>query len=178
MTRIITVLREEFAPASVVHRRMFAVWLANRLPNAMFVRVRTALFRVAGIEIGHGSAILGRVRVWGAESLSIGRNTTLSPPVAICLDAAVEIGDGVLIGHDTILATGRHEIGPADARGGPLAPEPITIGNGVWIGASVLILPGVTIGDGAVVAGGAVVTADVAANTIVGGVPASVLRSL
>jgi phosphonate metabolism protein (transferase hexapeptide repeat family) len=52
----------------------------------------------------------------------------------------------------------------------------VTIGHDVWIGHGVLVLPGVTVGDGAVLAGGAVVTRDVAPYTIVGGVPARLIR--
>lgn len=55
---------------------------------------------------------------------------------------------------------------------------PVVIGNGVWIGANVTILGGVNIGDGAVVAAGAVVTKDVPAKTLVGGVPAKVIKQL
>ena len=58
------------------------------------------------------------------------------------------------------------------------AGMPITIGNDVWIGGNSTILPGVTIGDGAVVAAGAVVTKDVEPNTIVGGVPAKVIKKI
>lgn len=54
--------------------------------------------------------------------------------------------------------------------------EAIIIGNDVWIGANVVILPGVTIGDGAVLAAGAVITKDVAPYAIVGGVPAKLLQ--
>lgn len=53
----------------------------------------------------------------------------------------------------------------------------VVIGNDVWIGHGVIVLPGVTIGDGAVLAAGAVVTKDVAPYTIVGGVPAKLLRA-
>ena len=55
---------------------------------------------------------------------------------------------------------------------------PIHIGKNVWIGANATVLAGVTIGDGAVVAAGAVVTKDVQTNTIVGGVPAKIIKKI
>jgi acetyltransferase-like isoleucine patch superfamily enzyme len=54
----------------------------------------------------------------------------------------------------------------------------VVIGNNVWIGAGVSIMPGVHVGDNAVIAGGAVVTKDVSANTVVGGNPAKVIRKI
>ncbi|HFK3004318.1 TPA: DapH/DapD/GlmU-related protein, partial [Clostridioides difficile] len=51
-------------------------------------------------------------------------------------------------------------------------------GKNVWIGANVTVVPGVTIGDNAIIAAGAVVTKNVAENTIVGGVPAKLLRAI
>lgn len=86
------------------------------------------------------------------------------------------IGDNVLIGHDTIIATGAHAVGPHAERGGTLAGQAVVIEDGVWIGAAVLVLPGVRIGAGAIVAGGAVVTKDVEPDTVVAGVPAKPVR--
>jgi maltose O-acetyltransferase len=63
-------------------------------------------------------------------------------------------------------------------RAGDLKAEPVTIGDGAWIGARATILPGVTIGGGAVVAAGSVVTRDLPANVLAGGVPARVIREL
>ena len=56
--------------------------------------------------------------------------------------------------------------------------QPVRIGNDVWIGGNVTILPGVTIGNNVVVAAGAVVTKDIPDNTLVGGVPAKKIRDL
>jgi maltose O-acetyltransferase len=55
---------------------------------------------------------------------------------------------------------------------------PVRIGNDVWIGGNVTILPGVTIGNNVVVAAGAVVTKDVPDNSLVGGVPARIIREI
>lgn len=59
-----------------------------------------------------------------------------------------------------------------------VSTKPVVIGDDVWIGANAVILPGVTIGKHAVVAAGAVVTTDVPDNTVVGGVPAKVIKKL
>ena len=56
--------------------------------------------------------------------------------------------------------------------------ESIHIGNKVWIGSNSTVLPGVTVGDGAIIAAGAVVAKDVPPKTVVGGVPARVIKEL
>lgn len=86
------------------------------------------------------------------------------------------IGDDCLIGHSVILATLNHHFAPEQRQN--LSHAPIRIGRGVWVGARVTVLAGVTVGDYAILAAGAVVTKDVPARTIVGGVPARVLRRL
>ena len=75
-----------------------------------------------------------------------------------------------------VLATLNHAMDPADRA--TMIPAPIHIGKWVWIGANATVLPGVTIGDGAIVATGAVVTKDVPENTVVGGIPARVMRKI
>ncbi len=71
-----------------------------------------------------------------------------------------------------------YRIGGLRIRCGQSRPEPIHIGNGSWIGAGAIILPGVKLGAGSVVAAGAAVSNDVAPNTLVGGVPARPTRNL
>ena len=56
--------------------------------------------------------------------------------------------------------------------------SPVVIRKNAWIGANATILPGVTVGENAIVAAGAVVSKDMPANTIVGGVPAKIIRHI
>lgn len=109
-----------------------------------------------------------------------GRNITVGKGVFInegcCFQdqGGIEIGDGCLIGHQTVFATLNHDAHPS--RRGNMIPAPIKLGKNIWIGAHATILAGVTIGDNAIVAAGAVVTKDVPANTVVAGVPAKVIK--
>lgn len=84
----------------------------------------------------------------------------------------VTIGDGCQIGHHVVFATLNHGLSPEERKF--TYPSPIILGKNVWIGSNATILQGVTIGDNAVV--GAVVTKDVAANTVVGGIPAKFIK--
>jgi maltose O-acetyltransferase len=172
------VIREELFPRNIRYRLVLMQLLIRIIPYGVAPRLRTMLYRVAGVRIGNGSVVMGFMRLWGSSPLTIGDNTTINAPVVICLDGPVTIGNGVLIGHDAILATGNHKIGPPEARGGPLRALPIVIEDGVWTGANVLVLAGVTLGAGCVIGGGAVVTKDVPPNAIAVGVPARVVRTI
>jgi maltose O-acetyltransferase len=126
--------------------------------------------------------ILGPLDITGPGDanamLSFGEETLITGPLHIDLGAFVEIGDRVRMGHHVVLLTLDHEIGPHEHRCGRKVAAPIRIGDGVWLGSRVTVLPGVSIGNGAVVAAGSVVTHDVAPDTMVAGVPAKVVRSL
>ena len=61
---------------------------------------------------------------------------------------------------------------------GAMYPAPICLGKNVWVGSNSTILRGVNVGDNAIIAAGSVVTKDVAANTVVGGVPARYIRNI
>lgn len=88
----------------------------------------------------------------------------------------ITIEDDVFIGPGVQLITTDHGL-PVSRRRTTVS-RPIVIGRAAWIGAGAIILPGVTVGEGAIVAAGAVVNSDVPANTIVGGVPARVLKAV
>lgn len=88
------------------------------------------------------------------------------------------IGSGVSIGPFVRLVTDNHDIGPARRRASRFHTVPLTIEDGVWIGACVTVIGGVTVGAGSIIAAGAVVVRDVPPNTVVAGVPARVVKLL
>lgn len=90
----------------------------------------------------------------------------------------VIIGDYVMIGPNTLITTINHPMYPSGRRKHLGIAKPVKIGNDVWIGGNAIILPGVTIGNNCVIAAGAVVTKDVPDNSLVGGVPAKLIRTL
>lgn len=110
------------------------------------------------------------------KNITVGRNVFINACCNFQDHGGVTLGDGCLIGHNVVFATLNHGIAP-DQRS-VMHPAPIRLGKNVWVGSSSTILQGVTVGDNAIIAAGSVVTKDVPANTIVGGVPAKVIRSL
>lgn len=97
----------------------------------------------------------------------------------VVLDGApVTFGDHVFIGPNCCFSTAGHPLDPAQRNAGLEYAKPITIGNNVWIGMGVQVLPGVTIGDNAVIGAGSVVTKDIPAGMLAYGVPCRPIREI
>ncbi|ETY73638.1 sugar O-acetyltransferase [Lactiplantibacillus fabifermentans] len=111
-------------------------------------------------------------------NIHVGENFLSNYNLTILDIAPVTIGDNVMIGPNVDIYTVNHPLVAADRIQWLAQGSPVTIGNNVWIGGKVTITPGVTIGDNVVVATGAVVTQDIPDNTLVGGVPAKVIKTL
>lgn len=139
-------------------------------------RARWLLLRMSGIA-AQRSVIDSRGYI-GSRLISIERGASINHGVFIDGSAPVRIGKWVSIGMNVLILTGSHDLGGPGKRAGELNKQPVTIEEGAWVGANSLILPGVTIGRGAVVGAGSVVMKDVAANTVVMGNPARVVRRL
>ena len=136
----------------------------------------------------HLKQMLGAVgeRVWIAKTFNcdcgknifIGNDFTGNHNLTILDIREVYIGNNVMIGPNTLITTVGHPLSPKGRRQYHAFAQPVRIGNDVWIGGNVTILPGVTIGNNVVVAAGAVVTKDVPDNTLVGGVPARKIKEI
>lgn len=110
------------------------------------------------------------------KNITIGKNVFINAGCKFQDQGGIIIEDGALIGHNVVLATLNHDLAPEKRQ--MMHPAPIHIGKNVWIGANATVTQGVTIGDNSVVAAGAVVNRDVPANTVVGGVPAKIIKRI
>lgn len=110
------------------------------------------------------------------KNIAIGKNVFINSGCRFQDQGGITIGDNTLIGHNVVLTTLNHDFMPE--KRSTTYPAPIIIGKNVWIGANATVVPGVTIGDNAVIAAGAVVAKDVPENTVVGGVPARIIKKI
>ena len=110
--------------------------------------------------------------------ISIGDCTYINFNLTVLDEAPVTIGSHVFIGPGCSLLTAVHPLDAQERNNGTEKALPITIGDSVWLGGNVTVLPGVTIGEGAVVGAGSVVTRDVPPRTVVAGNPARIIRRL
>lgn len=137
-------------------------------------KIREIMGRLIGKEVDRSFRMFPPFYTDFGKNITIGKDVFINSGCHFQDQGGIEIGDGTLIGHNVVLATINHDLNPKENRKNHYAP--IKIGAHVWISSNATILPGVTLGDYAVVAAGAVVTRDVPAMTMVGGVPAKVLK--
>lgn len=163
-------------------RALLARLLVAPLPDGSAGRLRTRLLRLTGLAVGERTLLTSPLTVIGGRgswrNLSIGTDCYLNQGCVFDATAEISIGDHVAFGHGVLVTTSSHLIGDGGRRSGLLKPEPVRIGNGAWLASRVVVLPGVDIGEGAVVCAGAVVARSVPPHTMVGGVPARVIRAL
>ncbi len=149
------------------------------LPETRCFALKQQLLRWGGVDIRSGVRICSSVKLLGAGVISIGENSWIGHESLIVSACHVCIGRDVDIAPRVYIGTGTHELAPDGPRSaGPGISKPVRIGNGAWLGTGCIILPGVTVGEKAVVAAGAVVTRDVEPHTLVGGVPAKLIKTL
>ena len=173
-------LEYDFWDEEVAARKFHAVEGTARL-NAipMTDRVaRDAAIRELFGSVGENPEVLPTFSCDNGSNIHVGKNFLANYNVTILDVASVTIGDYVMIGPGTMISTVNHPLSPAGRRKHLGIAEPVRIGDDVWMGGNVTVLPGVTIGSNVVVGAGAVVTRDVSDNVVIAGVPAKVIRQL
>lgn len=114
---------------------------------------------------------------FGSAFVSIEEGTYINRECFFDSAAPITIGRNCSFGMQVALVTSSHEVGNSHRRAGPLRVAAIDVGDGTWLGARVLVMPGVSIGSGCVIAAGAVVTSDCEPNSMYAGVPARLVRA-
>lgn len=111
-------------------------------------------------------------------NISVGENFFSNMNCVILDEAKVTIGDNVLFAPNVSLYTATHPLDASLRSTGAEFAFPITIGDDVWLGGNVVVLPGVTIGDNSVIGAGSVVTKDIPSNVLAVGNPCKVVREI
>ena len=138
---------------------------------------RYLLAQVIG-SVGEGVDIRPPLRVDYGHNITIGDGSWVNFGLTALDVAPIVIGQDVLIGPNCSLYTAIHPTEPGPRRAKWESAAPITLGDNVWLGGSVVVCPGVTIGENSIIGAGAVVTRSVPANSIAVGNPARVIRAL
>lgn len=156
--------------------------LSRLLPLRSAGELRARLLRLSGFSVGEGTRINGPIKIsgpWGLlQRLWIGRNCVIEGESVLDLSESLTIADGATIGPGVLILTSTHELDFPKHRAGNLILKPVVIGEGAWLGARAVVLPGVKIGAGAVIEAGSVVNKDVEPNRRVGGIPAVNIETL
>jgi maltose O-acetyltransferase len=149
----------------------------NAVPASEAALRRALLEELLG-EVGEGTEARSPVYVDYGRRIAIGARCFVNYGLVALDVAPITIGDDVQIGPNVQLLTPTHPLAPGPRRDKWEAAEPISIGDNVWLGGGVIVLPGVDIGHDTVVGAGAVVTRDLPPGVLAVGNPARVVKRL
>ncbi len=142
----------------------------RRFPPFVAWRILAAALRASGVKLGKTSMFWGLPTLAGSgdicSRLTVGEHCGFNFGCYLELEDEITLGDHVSVGHQVMFLTRTHETAQAECRAGTPGSAPIRVGNGAWLGARCVVLPGVTIGAGAVIAASVVVSQDVPANVL------------
>jgi acetyltransferase-like isoleucine patch superfamily enzyme len=177
-TRIIpSGMPQSAAMLADVKRAVATTASLNRLTFNDAAEVRTLFSELIGRKVDDSFLLIPPFYTTGGSDIRVGRNVFINQNCTFYDLGGLDIADDVMIGPNVSLITSGHPLEPSRRRAFTTA-KPIVIERNVWIAAGATVIGGVTVGENSVVAAGSVVTRNVPPNTLVGGNPANVIRSI
>jgi acetyltransferase-like isoleucine patch superfamily enzyme len=149
----------------------------NRLTFDDADEIRALFSELIGKKVDESFLLIPPFYTAAGNEIRVGHNVFVNQNCTFYDLGGLDIADDVMIGPNVSIITTSHPIAPSQRRAVTIG-RPIVIEKGVWIATGATIIGGVTVGENSVVAAGSVVTRDVPANTLVGGNPARVIRSI
>ncbi len=168
---------ESAAMVANTKRAMAITSTLNRLTFNDADEIRALFSQLIGQEVDENFLLIPPFYTAGGDEIRVGRNVFINQNCTFYDLGGLDIADDVMIGPNVSIVTAGHPLEPAQRRSITIG-KPIVIEKNVWIATGATIIGGVTVGENSVVAAGSVVTKDVPPNTLVGGNPARVIRSV
>src|SRR5580698_7948658 len=168
---------ESAAMVASVKRAMAITAAINRLTFNDAEQIRALFSELIGTKVDERFLLIPPFYTAAGNEIRVGHNVFVNQNCTFYDLGGLDIADDVMIGPNVSIITAGHPLEPSQRRAATIG-KPIVIERNVWIAAGATIVGGVTIGENSVVAAGSVVTKDVSPNTLVGGNPARVIRSI
>jgi acetyltransferase-like isoleucine patch superfamily enzyme len=168
---------ESAAMLASVKRAMAITPALNRLTFNDADEIRAVFSDLTGHQVDESFSLIPPFYTTGGENIRVGRNVFINQNCTMYDLGGIDIADDVMIGPNVSIITSSHPLEPSQRRACVIA-KPVVIERNVWIAAGVTILGGVTVGENSVIAAGAVVTRNVPPDSLVGGNPAKLIRSI
>jgi acetyltransferase-like isoleucine patch superfamily enzyme len=149
----------------------------NRLTFNDADKIRALFSKLIGKKVDESFLLIPPFYTAGGDEIRVGHNVFVNQNCTFYDLGGLEIADDVMIGPNVSIITAGHPLEPSQRRSATVG-KPIVIERNVWIAAGATIIGGVTVGENSVVAAGSVLTRNVPRNTLVGGNPARVIRSI
>lgn len=154
------------------------LWQLNQIPPFEQEK-REEMYKKVFARIGEGARLESPVHAsWGGKNVYIGKNFYSNFNLTLVDDGKIFIGDNCMFAPNVTIATAGHPVDPDLRRQGLQYNADVHIGDNVWLGVGVLVMPGVTIGSNTVIGAGSVVTRDIPSGVVAVGNPCRVLRQV
>jgi acetyltransferase-like isoleucine patch superfamily enzyme len=167
---------ESAAMLANVKRAMAITATLNRLTFNDADEIRALFSELIGKKVDESFLLIPPFYTAGGDEIRVGHNVFVNQNCTFYDLGGLDIANDVMIGPNVSIITTGHPLEPSQRRA--TIGKPIVIERNVWIATGATIVGGVTVGENSVVAAGSVVTKDVPPNTLVGGNPAQVIRSI